>query len=222
MAVRESLRNMQELQAASLKLKKQKEAERQKKQEEKEILERIKKEIERFLHSEFSENLQCYGSNYIIEYYNINKKNALLGCIWANHTIEKEIILFENKNTKDNLIIKNGIVIHKNNNNKIIEKRKIIEYKEFIQDYFNKNYYKILKQEEEIQKKNETFIYYNTLQQQINTQENAQVNTQELKQKNINVNTKAINKTINTILIILLAIICFPIAIVIAACKNQK
>ena len=212
MAVRESLRNMQELQAASLKLKKQKEAERQKKQEEKEILERIKKEIERFLHSEFSENLQCYGSNYIIEYYNINKKNALLGCIWANHTIEKEIILFENKNTKDNLIIKNGIVIHKNTNNKISEKRKIIEYKEFIQNYFNKNYYKILKQEEEIQKKNEKYILYNTLQQQ----------PQQQQQPQKNIDIAKINKIINIIIIILLIIICFPIAILFAACKNQK
>lgn len=197
MAVRESLRNIQDLQAASLELKKQKEAERQKAKEKKEIQERIKKEIEIFLHSEFSENLQRYGSNYVIEYYNINKKNALLGSIWANYIIEKEIIL----------------------NNKIKYKTKIIQYKEFIQDYYNKIYYKILKQEEEIQKKNEQYIYYNTLQLQNNI--NLQENTQK-KQYNINVNAKTINKSINIILIILLAIVCFPVAIVIAACKNQK
>ena len=197
MAVRESLRNIQELQTASLELKKQKEAERQKAKEKKEIQERIKKEIEIFLRSEFSENLQRYGSNYVIEYYNINKKNALLGSIWANYIIEKEIIL----------------------NNKIKYKTKIIQYKEFIQDYYNKIYYKILKQEEEIQKKNEQYIYYNTLQLQNNI--NLQENTQK-KQYNVNVNAKTINKTINTILIILLAIVCFPVAIVIAACKNQK
>lgn len=196
MAVRESLRNIQDLQAASLELKKQKEAERIKAKEKKEIQERIKKEIEIFLHSEFSENLQKYGSNYVIEYYNINKKNALLGSIWANYIIEKEIIL----------------------NNKIKYKTKIIQYKEFIQDYFNKIYYKILKQEEEIQKKNEKYIYYNALQQQPQSQPQQQQQQQPKK----NIDIAKINKAINTIIIILLAIVCFPVAIVIAACKNQK
>lgn len=194
MAVRESLRNMQDLQAASLKLKKQKEAERQKAKEKKEIQERIKKEIEIFLHSEFSENLQRYGSTYVVEYYNINKKNALLGSIWANYIIEKEIIL----------------------NNKIKYKTKMIEYKYFIQDYFNKIYYKILKQEEEMQKKNEIYILYNTLQQQPQPQQQQQ----QQPQKNIDI--AKINKIINTIIIILLTILCFPIAILFAACKNQK
>lgn len=196
MAVRESLRNIQELQTASLELKKQKEAEQIKAKEKKEIQERIKKEIEIFLHSEFSENLQKYGSTYIIEYYNINKKNALLGCVWANHIIEKEIIL----------------------NNKIKYKTKIIQYKEFIQDYYNKIYYKTLKQEEEIQKKNEIYIYYNALQQQ--PQQQPQQQQQQQPKKNIDI--AKINKAINTIIIILLAILCFPIAILFAACKNQK
>lgn len=200
MAVRESLRNMQDLQAASLKLKKQKEAERIKAKEKKEIQERIKKEIEIFLHSEFSENLQRYGSNYVIEYYNINKKNALLGSIWSNHIMEKEIIL----------------------NNKIKYNTKIIQYKEFIQDYFNKIYYKILKQEEEIQKKNEIYIYYNTLQQQLQQQPQQQPQQQQQQQPQQNINISKINKIINTIIIILLAIICFPIAILFAACKKQK
>ena len=195
MAVRESLRNIQELQTASLELKKQKEAERQKAKEKKEIQERIKKEIEIFLHSEFSENLQRYGSNYVIEYYNINKKNALLGSIWANYIIEKEIIL----------------------NNKIKYKTKIIQYKEFIQDYYNKTYYKILKQEEEIQKKNEKYIYYNALQQQ--PQQQPQQQQQQCKK---NIDIAKINKAINTIIIILLAILCFPFAILFAACKKQK
>ena len=192
MAVRESLRNMQDLQAASLKLKKQKEAERQKAKEKKEIQERIKKEIEIFLHSEFSENLQKYVSTYIIEYYNINKKNALLGKIWSNHIVEKNIKLKNIEYTT-----------------------KIIEYKEFINDHFNKIYYKILKEEENIQKKYETYIYYKNMQQ---LQQFQEVSIK----KNNNISTKTINKIINTILIILLAIICFPIAIVIAACKNQK
>lgn len=207
MAVRESLRNIQDLQAASLELKKQREAERkrkekerQQKQEEKEIQERIKKEIEIFLHSEFSENLQKYGSTYIIEYYNINKKNALLGKIWSNHIVEKNIKLKNIEYTT-----------------------KIIEYKEFINDHFNKIYYKILKEEENIQKKYETYIYYKNMQQLQQQSQSQKQQFQEVSiKKNNNISTKTINKTINTILIILLAIVCFPVAIVIAACKNQK
>lgn len=200
MAVRESLRNIQELQTASLELKKQKEAERkrkekerQQKQEEKEAKERIKQEIDFILHSEFAENLQKYGSTYIIEYYNINKKNALLGKIWSNHIVEKNIKLKNIEYTT-----------------------KIIEYKEFINDHFNKIYYKILKEEENIQKNYETYIYYKNMQQQ-------QQQFQEVSiKKNNNISTKTINKSINIILIILLALVCFPVAIVIAACKNQK
>lgn len=199
MAVRESLRNIQELQTASLELKKQKEAERkrkekerQQKQEEKETKELIKQEIDFILHSEFSENLQKYGSTYIIEYYNINKKNALLGKIWSNHIVEKNIKLKNIEYTT-----------------------KIIEYKEFINDHFNKIYYKILKEEENIQKKYETYIYYKNMQQ---LQQFQEVSIK----KNNNISTKTINKIINIILIILLAIVCFPVAIVIAACKNQK
>lgn len=203
MAVRESLRNMQDLQAASLKLKKQKEAERQKAKEKKEIQERIKKEIEIFLHSEFSENLQRYGSNYVIEYYNINKKNALLGKIWSNHIVEKNIKLKNIEYTT-----------------------KIIEYKEFINDYFNKIYYKILKEEENIQKNYETYIYYKNMQQQQQQiqqiqqiQRMQQLQQQQQQQK---IKIAKINNVINTIIILFLAILCFPIAIIFAACKNQK
>ena len=204
MAVRESLRNMQDLQAASLKLKKQKEAERQKAKEKKEIQERIKKEIEIFLHSEFSENLQKYGSTYIIEYYNINKKNALLGKIWSNHIVEKNIKLKNIEYTT-----------------------KIIEYKEFINDHFNKIYYKILKEEENIQKKYETYIYYKNMQQlqqqqiqQIQQIQRMQQLQQQQQQQKIKI--AKINNVINTIIILFLALLCFPIAIIFAACKNQK
>lgn len=207
MAVRESLRNIQELQTASLELKKQKEAERkrkekerQQKQEEKEAKERIKQEIDFILHSEFAENLQKHGSTYIIEYYNINKKNALLGKIWSNHIVEKNIKLKNIEYTT-----------------------KIIEYKEFINDHFNKIYYKILKEEENIQQKYETYIYYKNMQQLQQQSQSQKQQFQEVSiKKNNNISTKTINKIINTILIILLAIVCFPVAIVIAACKNQK
>lgn len=120
------------------------EKERIKAKEEKEEKERIKNEIEQFLHLEFYENLQKFGSNYVIEYYNINKVHALLGAIWSQHILEKEIKL---KNKKPYTT-------------------RIIQHEKFIEDYFYKKYYKILKEEEEIANKNESYIYYNTLQQQ--------------------------------------------------------
>lgn len=209
MAVRESLRNIQELQTASLELKKQKEAElkrkekqRQQKQDERETKELIKQEINFILYSEFAENLQKYGSTYIIEYYNINKKNALLGKIWSNHIVEKNIKLKNIEYTT-----------------------KIIEYKEFINDHFNKIYYKILKEEENIQKNYETYIYYKNMQQQQQQQQIQQIQRmQQLQQQQQQQKIKIakINNVINTIIILFLAILCFPIAIIIAACQKQK
>lgn len=177
------------------------EKERIKAKEEKEAKERIKSEIEQFLHIEFRENLQKFGSNYIIEYYNINKVHALLGAIWSQYIIEKEIKL-KNKKTYTT---------------------RIIQYEKFIEDYFYKKYYKILKEEEEIAKKNEQYIYYNAILTQ-NTEEEQQQQQQQVQytqaKKQYNYNT------IYTILKIIFYIICAPIAILvlilISACKNQK
>lgn len=177
------------------------EKERIKAKEEKEAKERIKSEIEQFLHIEFRENLQKFGSNYIIEYYNINKVHAILGAIWSQYIIEKEIKL-KNKKTYTT---------------------RIIQYEKFIEDYFYKKYYKILKEEEEIAKKNEQYIYYNAILTQ-NTEEEQQQQQQQVQytqaKKQYNYNT------IYTILKIIFYIICAPIAILvlilISACKNQK
>lgn len=200
MAVRESLRNIQELQTASLELKKQKEAERkrkekerQQKQEEKETKERIKQEINSFLYQEFINYLIETDSTHIYEFYSIEKKNNILEELYKQYTTE----ITENK-------IKFNYIEHKN----------------FITNHFNNNYYKILKKAEDEAIKNEEYLYYNALQHCQEQQEEQQ--QQQIIITTTNINTKAINKTINTILIILLAIVCFPVAIVIAACKNQK
>ena len=202
MAVRESLRNIQELQTASLELKKQKEAERirkekerQQNQEEKEAKERIKQEINSFLYQEFINYLIETDSTHVYEFYSIEKKNNILEELYKQYTTE----ITENK-------IKFNYIEHKN----------------FITNYFNNNYYKILKKAENEAIKNEEYLYYNTLQHCQEQQEQQDQQEQQIITTTTNINTKAINKTINTILIILLAIICFPIAIVIAACKNQK
>lgn len=198
--------------------RKKREKERQQKQEQKEIEEQLKKEIETILHDDFSKNLRKYGSNYVLEYYNINKKNSLLGLIWSYHIIEKEIKWDFNEDIKPDLIVKNGIVVKKKTkSNKKIEVKKEIEYKYLIQDYFNKVYYKILKEEEEIQKKFESYIYYNNILQQQQIQQQPQQQPQQQKIK-----IAKINNVINTIIILSLAILCFPIAILFAACKNQK
>lgn len=203
--------------------RKKREKERQQKQEQKEIEEQLKKEIETILHDDFSKNLRKYGSNYILEYYNINKKNSLLGLIWSYHIIEKEIKWNFNEDIEPELIVKNGIVVKKKTkSNKKIEVKKEIEYKYFIQDYFNKVYYKILKEEEEIQKKFESYIYYNNILQQQQIQQQPQQQPQQQQQPQKNIDIAKINKAINTIIIILLTILCFPIAIIIAACQKQK
>lgn len=179
--------------------RKAKEKERQKAKEEKEAKERIKKEITFYLQDTFKNYLLKNGSNTIYEFYNINKKELLLNEILKDHTFEKTIKL------------KNGNTYTTN----------IIEYKDFILEYFNNNYYKILKQVEAETKKNEEYIYYKTLttpsiQAPATTPECNRYNIQN-KNKNNN-----INKIMNIILISILFILCFPIAILIAACKNQK
>lgn len=180
------------------------EKERIKAKEEKEAKERIKSEIEQFLHLEFYENLQKFGSNYVIEYYNINKVHALLGAIWSQHILEKEIKL---KNKKPYTT-------------------RIIQHEKFIEDYFYKKYYKILKEEEEIAKKNESYIYYNAILTQ-NTEKEEQQQQQEQVQVQYTQAKKQYNyNTIYTILKIIFYIICAPIVILvlilISACKNQK
>lgn len=200
MAVRESLRNIQELQTASLELKKQKEAERkrkekerQQKQEEKETKERIKQEINSFLYQEFINYLIETDSTHIYEFYSIEKKNNILEELYKQYTTE----ITENK-------IKFNYIEHKN----------------FITNYFNNNYYKILKKAENEAIKNEEYLYYNTLQHCQEQQEEQQ--QQQIITTTTNINTKAISKTINTILIIILVILFLPIFIIIEACKNQK
>ena len=197
-----SVNNLNYTLQAKEKQKQQREKERIKAKEEKEAKERIKSEIEQFLHIEFNENLQKFGSNYVIEYYNINKVHALLGAIWSQYIIEKEIKL-KNKKTYTT---------------------RIIQYEKFIEDYFYKKYYKILKEEEEIAKKNELYIYYNAILTQNTEKEEQQQQQQQVQytqaKKQYNYNT------IYTILKIIFYIICAPIAILvlilISACKNQK
>lgn len=173
--------------------RKKREKQRQQKQEEKEAKERIKQEIDSFLYQEFINYLIETDSTHIYEFYSIKNRNNILEELYKQYTTE----ITENK-------IKFNYIEHKN----------------FITNYFNNNYYKILKKAENEAIKNEEYLYYNTLQHCQEQQEEQQ--QQQIITTTTNINTKAISKTINTILIILFAIICFPVAIAIAACQKQK
>ena len=199
MAVRESLRNMQELQAASLKLKKQQEAERIKAKEGKEAKERIKKEIDSYLQSIFKKDLFKNGSSTVYEFYNIEKKEIILKNILSQYTIIKTV--------KTKTLRAHDI--------------EYIEHKDFIIEYFNKIYYKILKQVEAEAKKNEEYKIYAQFTTPKEEEYQQEIPTQSIKKaKHIDFNK--VNKVINIIFTIILIVLFFPIAILIAACKKQK
>lgn len=181
------------------KQKQQREKERLKAKEEKETKERIKNEINIFLYNYFKEFLIKNGSNNIYYLYNSNLKDSILQQILNNYTIAKTFKL------------KNGNTYNSN----------YVQYKDFIIQFYNNNYFKILKKAEEEQKKNEQYIYYNAILTQNTEKEEQQQQTQYTQaKKQYNYNT------IYIILKIIFYIICAPITILIliliSACKNQK
>lgn len=182
----------------------EKEKERKRKE-----LERIKKESERRHKEEEKENMN-YIKSKISNFLRIKFQEKL----YLNSSIIYE---FYNINKKESLF-------NEFYNNLAMKENIKMDYKPFILDFFNSNYYKILKQVEAEAKKNEQYIYYNAIltqntekEEQQQQQEQVQY-TQAKKQYNYN--------TIYTILKIIFYIICAPIAILvlilISACKNQK
>lgn len=182
--------------------KKRKEKERIRAKEEKEAKERLKNEIDTFLYNYFKEFLIKNGSNNIYYLYNSNLKDSILQQILNNYTIAKTFKL------------KNGNTYNSN----------YVQYKDFIIQFYNNNYFKILKKAEEEQKKNEQYIYYNAILTQNTEKEEQQQQQQQVQytqaKKQYNYNT------IYTILKIIFYIIWAPITILIliliSACKNQK
>lgn len=177
--------------------KKRKEKERKRKEEEKENINYIKNKISNFLRIEFQKKLYI-NSTSVYEFYNINKKESLFYNFYNNLAMKE--------NTK-------------------------IDYEPFMKEYFNNNYYKILKQVEAEAKKNEEYkIYKNITTPKEEYKNNYDINNidntnninykQIKKEKHIDFNK--INKVINIIFTIILIVLFFPIAILIAACKNQK
>lgn len=119
--------------------KEQKRIEKIKKDIQKRNLERIKAETIQFLKNIFQESFTEYGSSYEIEFLNIDRKAEIL------------------KQCKKELI---GESINDltNSNFNIEESRKLIEI-------FNKNYYKILKEQKTIFLNNEKYLQYKAQQE---------------------------------------------------------
>lgn len=179
--------------------RKAKEKERQKAKEEKEAKERIKNEINIFLYNYFKEFLIKNGSNNIYYLYNSNLKNSILQQILNNYTIAKTFKL------------KNGNTYNSN----------YVQYKDFITQFYNNNYFKILKKAEEEAKRNEEYEIYAQLTTPKKEEYQQETPVQPIK-KEKHIDFNKINKVINIIFTIILIVLFFPIAILIAACKNQK
>lgn len=183
------------------KQKQQREKERLKAKEEKEAKERLKNEIDTFLYNCFKEFLIKNGSNNIYYFYNSNLKDSILQQILNNYTITKTFKT-KNGNTYDS---------------------NYVQYKDFIIQFYNNNYFKILKKAEEEQKKNEQYIYYNAL---ITPKEKTKEEEKQQKQYTPETKKQYNYNFIFTILKIILYITCAPIIflvlILISACKNQK
>ena len=132
MALRETLRNIEAEQSASLALKKQREKERRKEKEKKKDLQRIYEEIEEYLNHEFTLYLEKAGSSYVVQFYNKDRKYDLLFEIIDNFT---------------EIEVKNGMQFE------------TCKYKKEIIEHFEKVYYKILKSVEKEQNLYEEYLY---------------------------------------------------------------
>ena len=118
-------------------------------------------------------------------------------------------------------INKKEFLFYKFYNNLAMKENTKIDYEPFMKEFFNNNYYKVLKQVEAEAKKNEEYKIYAQLTTPKEEEYQEETPAQLIKKaKHIDFNK--INKVINIIFTIILIVLFFPIAILIAACKNQK
>lgn len=189
MGLNDNTKNIEIALTEKNRLQKEREAERRRKQEEKEDLQRLEYDVKECIKREIEKYLNIAGIDYITEFYSNVRKYEILNEI---------IRILSKKKTVKNMATGKTMTIY-------TEQRQIKEI-------FDKNYYKILKEEEKIYKLNDKYLYYKQLQE-------AEVKPIQ-KQKNDN---SIIWKTIGTIL---LTIFCFPIAfillIVMATIKKSK
>lgn len=124
MAMRESLRHIELVQNTTLTLQQQKEAERIKKQQEKENKQRLENEVKAFLRTEFERHIFVIGSCCTYEFYSIKRRKELFEDL-------KKLVL-EKKTQK----YANGEVVTYYNDKEVT----------MLKDYYNKYYDKILKE----------------------------------------------------------------------------
>lgn len=168
--------------------------------------ERKAKEKERKHIQEEKENMN-YIKNKISNFLRIEFQKKL----YINSTSVYE---FYNINKKESLFYNFYNILAMKENTKI-------DYEPFMKEYFNNNYYKILKQVEAEAKKNEEYKIYAQLITPKEEEYQQETPTQPIK-KTKHIDFNIINKVINIIFTIILIVLFFPIAILIAACKNQK
>lgn len=168
--------------------KAQREAERKKKQEEKENRKKLEKDIQQEIEKEFQRYLDITGVNYSIEFYSIERKKEILENLIKKYATIKE---FKNK-----------------------EGQTIKEYcsnKKEIEEIYNKNYYKILKQQENIYKLNDKYLYNKQLQEAAEEKQKKQINY-----------TNIIKYTFYTLAFIFFFPIAFVGLVIFAVCKNSN
>lgn len=179
----------------------EKEKERKRKE-----LERFKKESERRHKEEEKENIN-YIRNKISNFLRIEFQKKL-------YIDSTSVYEFYNINKKESLF-------YNFYNNLAMKENTKIDYEPFMKEFFNNNYYKVLKQVEAEAKKNEEYKIYAQLTTPKEEEYQQETPTQPIKKaKHIDFNK--VNKVINIIFTIILIVLFFPIAILIEACKKQK
>lgn len=78
MAMRENLRNIEAVQNTALTLQQQKEAERKKKQEEKEALKMLEYDVKDLIENKFKKYIFAIGSDYSLNFYLLERKEEIL------------------------------------------------------------------------------------------------------------------------------------------------
>ena len=78
MAMRENIRNLEAVQNTALTLQQQKEAERKKKQEEKEALKMLEYDVKELIINEFKKYIFVIGSDYASNFYLLERKEEIL------------------------------------------------------------------------------------------------------------------------------------------------
>ena len=184
MGMRENIRNLEEAEQASFKLKQQKEIERKKRQEQKEDKKRLEYDAKRFLRKEFEKYIFTIGSCCTSEFYSIERKKKIFEDLKSNVLLQKKQVL-------------NGVTLSYYNDKDVM----------FLQEFYNKYYYKILKEVEKEKILDEQYSFWHECEK---------IEIEEAKKEIDFINISKI------ILAVLFFPITFLLIIIFAVIKNTK